>query len=198
MIASLRRLLLIGALGATGAVAVLALRRATGGLEVDPCLDRGGKWDAPGRTCRPGGDRPAGRLVLRVSAARQLGLSGRTFVQVDSLRVPSAVRKQANELRGVLGGDTTAEVRYYVESSGQLAVLIPSRSFEGEDPHVVGGFGIDGTPLARVMLPSFGAAEVYCPASGQTHPQASSRDSTDWCRYFRPIIPFSSSKRDGG
>lgn len=130
---------------------------------------------------------PHGRLLLRDSAARRLGLGTRELREVDSLRVPLAVRRQADELRGAWGGDSASVVRYYAGAGGQLAVLVPTRSFEGEDPHAVVAFGPDGSALARLALSSYEAVEVYCPASGPTHPGASSRDSTDGCRYFHPV-----------
>lgn len=159
------------------------------GLDWDSCRDKGERWDSVRHACRHGDDDPAGRLVLRDSAARRIGLQKRVLRQVDSLRVPPAVRIQANQLRGDLNGDATHAVRYYAESDAWFVALVPSFSFEGEDPHVVVAFRRDGSRLARLALGSYEAVEVYCPAEGPTHPNASSRDSTDGCRYFHWVGP---------
>ena len=63
--------------------------------------------------------------------------------------------------------------------------LIPSRSFEGEDPHVVAAIGAGGKPIRTVLIPSYGAIDVYCPAAGAVDPGSLARDSADGCRYIR-------------
>lgn len=184
-----RRLLLAGATAAVAVAAVWLLPSAHTWLKVDLCLDQGGRWDYPGHSCQLTEAGVADRLVLRDSAAYLLGLQGRILRQVDSLRVPLAARAEANRLRIESGGHVTAAVRWYAGPRDQFAVLVPSRSFEGEDPHVIAAFGHDGAPLTQTVLPSYGAVEVYCPASGRTHADALSHDSTDGCRYFRMVAP---------
>jgi hypothetical protein len=130
---------------------------------------------------------PNGRLLLRDFAARQLGLRTLEMREVDSLRVPLAVRSQANSLRDSAGGDSASVVRYYAgagEQLAEIAALVPSRSFEGEDPHIVAGFRPDGSPLSTTAHHTFVAVEVYCPVSSRAPPGGSARDSTDGCRYF--------------
>ena len=171
------------------AVIVVAVAACSGpwtnvGLDWDSCLDQGGQWDSVRRACRTGNDGPTGRLVLRDHAARQLGLQQRVLRQVDSLRVPPAVRIQANRLRGDVDGDSTYAVRYYAESDTRFVALVPSFSFESQDPHVVVVFRPDGSPLTSLALPSYVAVEMFCPAEGPLQPDAGQRDSTDGCRYF--------------
>jgi hypothetical protein len=185
---STRQILIIGALATGAGMAVWLHRPAMTWLQIDRCLDQGGRWDYASDSCEFAEPGRVGRLVLRDSAAYQLGLPGRELLQVDSLRVPTEARAQATRLRGELQGDTAAEVRYYAGGDGQFAALIPSWSFEGEDPHVVAVIDARGA-LTRALLPTYVAVEVYCPASGHTQPEASSRDSSDGCRYFHPVAP---------
>ena len=182
-----RHLFLVAGLIAAGGVAAWLLPRAMPSEKRDGCLDRGGRWDSSRQACRFAADAPAGRLRLTDAAARQFGLRERTLAEVDSLRVPPAVRTRVSLLRGELGGDTFEVVRYYAGQDGRLAALIPSSSFEGEDPHVVSVFGRDGS--SRLGLPSYVAVEVYCPASGRMGAHSSARDSADGCRYFHTARP---------
>jgi hypothetical protein len=182
-----RHLLVVAGLAAAGGVAAWLLPRAIPAAKRDGCLDRGGRWDSSRQACRFAAEHPAGRLRLTDAAARRLGLRERTLAEVDSLRVPPAVRTRVNRLRGELGGDTFEVVRYYAGQGGRLAALIPSSSFEGGDPHVVTTFGRDGSP--RLGLPSYAAVEVFCPASGRMGAHGSARDSADGCRYFHTAQP---------
>ena len=159
------------------------------GLDWDSCLDQGGQWDSVRHACRTGNDGSTGRLVLRDFAARQLGLQQRVLRQVDSLGVPPAVRIQANRLRHDVSGDSTHAVRYYAESDAWFVALVPSFSFESQDPHVIVVFRPDGSPLTSLALATYAAVEVYCPAEGPLHPEAGQRDSTDGCRYFYGVEP---------
>jgi hypothetical protein len=180
-------LLILAGLIAAGGVAAWLVPRVVRSSRADGCVDRGGRWDSSRRACRFAAEGPAGRLRLTDSGARELGLRERMLVQIDSQRVPPMTRTRTNRLRGELGGDTSA-VRYYAGRDGRLlAALVPSRSFESQDPHVVVVFGHDGSPAAG--LSTYAAVEVYCPASGPTDPQYSARDSVDGCRYFHPLQP---------
>ena len=125
--------------------------------------------------CGRGSGAPDGRLTLRAAAARELGLAERALLEVDSAIVPSSARKQANALRTELEG-ASAPVRYYSRPGGaSFVALIPSRSFEGTDPHVVAAFAWNQEPKPKLLLRSYEAVEVYCPAAGRT-------DSPPWWR----------------
>jgi hypothetical protein len=135
--------------------------------------------------CGPG--TPDGRLVLRDAAARELGLTERTLIEVDSSTVPAPARERANSLRAELDG-APVPVRYYSTPASEFVALIPSYSFEDNDPHVVSAFASDGEPNLRLTLRTYQAVEMYCPAPKRTNTAGWWRDSTDGCRYFDPMI----------
>jgi len=135
--------------------------------------------------CGPG--TPDGRLVLRDAAARELGLAERTLIEVDSSTVPAPARERANSLRAELDG-APLPVRYYSTPAREFVALIPSSSFERSDPHVVAAFASDGEPSVELMLRTYQAVEMYCPAPERTNTAGWWRDSTDGCRYFDAMI----------
>lgn len=194
---STQRLLSATAILVAVVAAVWLRRPATEWLRVDSCSDLGGQWDSAGSICQLPRARPSGRLVLREAAARELGLVERELVQADSTDVPVPVRAHAGRLRSDLSGGDTA-VWYYVAHGGQYAALIPSYSFEGEEPRAVAAFGPDGRPLGGVVLPAYVAVERYCPSTGDRFPGSSARDSTDGCRYFFPPVEEPAPGRAAG
>jgi hypothetical protein len=125
-------------------------------------------------------------LVLNAGGADELGVESGDFPEIDSLRVPMRGRTWVSQLREEVGGASSEPVRFYAAGKGQSIALIPSRSFEGEDPHVLTAIGPNGEPVRRVVIHSFGAIDVYCPGRGRTDSVSSSRDSMDGCRYFSP------------
>ncbi|MBB4634116.1 hypothetical protein [Longimicrobium terrae] len=129
---------------------------------------------------------PTGRLVLRADAAATLGLRATAFAGVDSSSVPRAARDQAARVRDALGGGRRA-VRFYASDDGEIATLIPARSFEGEDPHVVAGLRTGAADPAKTILYTYDAVESYCPAEGALGAHSVARDSADGCRYFSPV-----------
>ncbi len=128
---------------------------------------------------------PEGELRLRAEAAEKLGVSAPVLPEIHSSAVPRPTRTLAEQMRGLMGGGERA-VRYFSADSRTIAVLIPTRSFEGEDPHVVVASHGEGEAAAYPALRTNEAVDRYCPAEGVLGPQAAARDSADGCRYFDP------------
>lgn len=135
-------------------------------------------------SCRE--DDGKGRLVLRAEAAGRLGLRETVFAEIDSSRVPASAREKPARMRDQLGGGRRA-VRFYSSPGGEIAILVPTRSVEGEDPHVVMGMRAGADRPATTILHSYEAVQSYCPAEGAMGEDALAVDSTDGCRYVRPV-----------
>jgi hypothetical protein len=128
----------------------------------------------------------APRIVLRDTAARQLGLAATTLPEIQRAQVPPATRAAAAALRDQLRGAADS-VRFFSADGATYVALIPTLPFEGEDPHVLAAFDAAGGRPSRVVLPTFAHVVSYCPAGRGTPDAASSaRDSADGCRYFTP------------
>ena len=116
------------------------------------------------------------------------------YREVDSLRVPTIVRWKAAKLRDEVHGPPSEPVRFYAATDIVTVALVPSRSFEGEDPHAV--VSLDSVGGVREMRFSQEVLELYCPAGGEIRRHAWSTDGADGCRHFHiplPEIPPSSA-----
>jgi hypothetical protein len=127
-----------------------------------------------------------GRVLLQPEAARALGTVNGEMVQIDSAAVPRLVRERATRMRQELEGGTNP-IRYYPADNGRYVALVPSRSFEGEDPHVIASFDQIGKLIGA--QPAYTSVQVYCPAEGVTDKFSSSQDGADGCRYFHSVQP---------
>jgi hypothetical protein len=127
-----------------------------------------------------------GRLVLRDTAAAQLGVARDTLPEVPRADVPLPARQAAAALRDELRGAADS-VRFFSDGSGSFVALIPTQAFDGTDPHVLAAFDAAGGRPSRVVLPTFMHVVLYCPADGPA-PEAGSgsRDDADGCRHFDP------------
>lgn len=127
-----------------------------------------------------------GSVLLQPEAARALGTVSGEMAQIDSAAVPRVVRQRATLIRQELEGAPNP-IRYYPAGNGRYVALVPARSFEGEDPHVIAVFDQTGKLVGAQH--TYASVRMYCPAEGVTDPHASSRDAADGCRYFHRVQP---------